>query len=295
MDIGVSIIIVSYNNPNLLIQTINSLEKNLSQPHYEIIVIDNASSDNNVIVLEKEHPEVHLIESNVNLGFGKACNLGAQEARGRFLLFVNSDILTKGNPVPDMIRVFDEFNNAGAVGVQLHNPDGSKQPSGFRFPGLFMRFIQLTGLKELILRIKPGIRTNKNNIFKVDFVSGAFLMLEKKLFDEVGGFDERYFMYLEDADLCYQISKRGKMNYLLNRKDIIHLNENHENSLSPFVFYHLNLGHLLFYQKNFSKTKTRILKILTRFIFSLRLFSLCCTKGSESEANSLKKVLSIYN
>ena len=120
-------------------------------------------------------------------------------------------------------------------------------------------------------------------------------MLDKKLFDEVGGFDERYFMYFEDADLCYQMSKKGKRNYLLNRNDIIHLNENHENSSTPFVFYHLNKGHLFFYQKNFSKVKIKFLKNMTRLIFNFRLFSLSCTKGSESKANSLKKVLSIYN
>ena len=294
-EISVSVIIVSYNNSDVLKQTLFSIKEMLLEPAYETIVVDNASKDNNVLMLEKEFPEISLIKSNTNLGFGKACNLGARYAKGGFLLLVNSDILFQGNPLPEMIAIFNKLEDVGALGVQLHNLDGSEQPSGFRFPGLFMRFIQLIGLKKLILKMIPSIRMNSEAVFKVDFVSGAFLMLEKKLFDEVGGFDERYFMYLEDADLCYQISKRGKMNYLLNRKDIVHLNENHENSLSPFVFYHLNRGHLLFYQKNFSKTKTKILKVMTRLIFNFRLFSLSCTKGSESKANSLKKVLSIYN
>ncbi len=295
MDLKVSIIIVSYNNSDILYQTINSLKQKVDQPGWELFVVDNASTDDNVLMVEKNFPEIKLIISKENLGFGRACNLGAKYAGGRFLLFVNSDILLQGNPLPKMIGIFDTIENVGCLGVQLHNPDGSSQPSGFRFPGLFMRFVQLTGLKKLILRIKPGIRINTEELYKVDFVSGAFLMLEKQLFNEVGGFDERYFMYLEDADLCYQISKTGKENYILSRNDILHLNENHENSASPFVFYHLNLGHFLFYQKNFSRGKTQLLKIMTRLIFNIRLIFLYLTNGSDSDINKYKKVLSIFS
>lgn len=291
----ISIIIVSYNNADLLRKTILSLIEKITVPSIEIIVVDNASTENNVMILESEFPNIKLIKNDSNLGFGKACNLGAKIAAGLYLLFVNSDILLTGNPLPEMIRIYEENNKTGSVGVQLHNPDGTKQPSGFRFPGLFMRFLQLSGLKDLILRIFPSVRVNNDKIFEVPFVSGAFLLILKTLFDELGGFDERYFMYLEDADLCFQINKSGKKNYILNINNVIHLNENHENSSSAFVFYHLNKGQLLFYQKNFSKFKTIFLKNMSRIIITCKLCLLYLKKNSNTEIEKFKKVLSIYS
>ncbi len=294
MNCEISIVIVSYNNPVLLKQTICSIREKIKQPESEIILVDNASSDNNIFMIEKNFPEVKLLKNKTNFGFGKACNLGAKQAAGKYLLFVNSDIYLEGNPLPEMIEILEKNKNIGSLGVQLHNPNGTRQPSGFRFPALSMRFIQLTGLKNFILKIKPSLRINDDRMFNADFVSGAFFMLEKQLFNEIGGFDERYFMYLEDADLCYQIVKKGKKNYILNRNDVIHLNENHENSSTPFVFYHLNRGHLLFYQKNYSKYKTNFLRIMSRIIFTLKLNWLYLRKNSPSEIEKYKHVLSIF-
>ncbi len=294
MKIEVSIIIVSFNNPFILKQTIVSIKDKIDVPSYEIIVVDNASVEGNVRMIKDDLSDVILIENPTNSGFGYACNLGAKNASGEYLLFVNSDIVLNGNPIPEMINIFNRFSDVGVVGCQLLNPDGSLQPSHFRFPGLLMRFLQLSKIKYLILKLLPSARFKRDKIYEVDFVSGAFLMIKSELFFKLGGFDKRYFMYLEDADLCYQARKSGKINYGLNTNVITHLNENYEDVENPFVFKHLNKSQLLFYKKNYSKGRKRLLIIMTCIFYWIRIVELRMKRNSGNEIEQLKEVISFY-
>lgn len=265
-----SIIIVSYNKCDIILSCIKSIRENLKNENYELIIIDNNSSENNVLLIKKEFPEIIIVENKTNYGFGKACNQGAALAKYQNLVFCNSDIIFQDNPIGKMIDFISKNNNIGVVGAQLFNPDGSKQPSYFRFPNLFLRFLQLSGLKELILKIKD-FRTNPNmDFFSVDFVSGAFFLIPKNIFLELNGFDEDYFMYLEDADLGYRIFEKGYLTYMYNTSSLIHLHQNHENNSSFFVKYHMAKGNLIFYFKNYGVFQYLLLVFISLIFFIIR-------------------------
>jgi len=278
--VDVSVIIVSYNRLEALRNTLAGIVRYFNTPTTEILLVDNASHEPIVETIRQEFPQVRVIANKHNLGFGGGNNIGAQEARGEFLLFANSDLDLRGNPLPAMIEIFRKDSLTGIVGCQLLNLDGSLQPSYFRFPNLPMRFLQLSGLKTLLLKILPWLRFNQYQNNRLDFVSGAFFMIKRSLFFDVCCFDDRYFMYLEDADLGYQIARKGKSSRLLPTKDIVHLGAHYEEIDNPFVLYNMNRGQLLFYKKNYSFWKFVILVFMSIGIYSFSvLFSLVRYNG----------------
>ncbi|MGD0037055.1 MAG: glycosyltransferase family 2 protein [Bacteroidota bacterium] len=264
----VSIILVSYNRLEVLRNTLAGIVQYLAMPTTEILLVDNASVEPVTDTIQREFPQVRVFSNKINIGFGGGNNIGAQKAQGEFLLFVNSDLVLRGNPLPAMVEMFNKDSHAGIVGCQLLNRDGSLQPSYFRFPNLTMRFLQLTGLKTLLLKILPWLRFNQYQNNRLDFVSGAFFMIKRSLFFDVRCFDDRYFMYLEDADLGYQVARRGKYSRLLHTRDVIHLGAHYEEIDNPFVLHNMNRGHLLFYKKNYSSWKFIVLVLMSIGIYS---------------------------
>jgi N-acetylglucosaminyl-diphospho-decaprenol L-rhamnosyltransferase len=259
----VSIIIVSYNKPDILLATLRSVTTSVVTPACEVIVVDNASGEKNVEMVRKSFPEVRLVESRTNGGFGSGCNLGAHNSSGKYLLFVNSDVLLEGNPVPGMVALFGADPGVGIVGCQLRNGDGSLQPSYFRFPGLALRFLQLSGLKKLLLAVFPAIRFREGATFPADMVSGAFFMIPSDLFAAIGGFDTRYFMYAEDADICFQVRRKGRRVVVYNTTDVVHLGVHYEDVHDPFLLFHYNRSQIMFYRKNYSAVKLGLLALMT--------------------------------
>ena len=290
----VSIIIVSYNRLDALRRTLDDLVHFVTEPNAEIILVDNASQEPVVDTVRREFPQVHLIPNERNVGFGGGNNIGAKHARGQFLLFANSDLILHGNPLAAMLGMFQSNPRAGIVGCQLLNTDGSLQPSYFRFPSLTMRIIQLSGLKALLNKIYPGLRFKYDSAFKLDFVSGAFFMISSALFFEVGGFDERYFMYLEDADLGFQVKRKGKESVLLNRQDIIHIGQHYEEIGHPFVYYHMNIGQIKFYAKNYVRWKYYTFVLISIAIFSWKLFRSQWKRQASLEQKQMREILHLY-
>jgi GT2 family glycosyltransferase len=249
----VSIIIVSYNKSKQLEDTLQSIHENLNQIDYELIVIDNASSDNNLGMIRNKFSTVKLLVNKENLGFAKACNQGAKFANSKYLLFVNSDIILKDNPVIGMLNLYSNEDNVGIVSAQLINKDGSLQPSHYSFPTLLKRFFELVGLKKIILLLKNHFIPARRYSYEIQSGKGAFLMIPKIIFDKVGGFDENYFMYIEDVDLSLRVRRLGYKNMLFYSTSIIHLGWNIENINDPFGFFHRNKGLIHLYAKNYKK------------------------------------------
>jgi len=277
----------------VLIDTIKSIQKKVKSIPFELIIVDNASIDNNVILINKYFPSVKLVLNNKNGGFANGCNIGAKNSSGKFLIFINSDIIINENPIPEMLDIFNSEKLAGIVGCQLLNPDGSKQPSDFRFPNLFLRFMQLSGLKKIILKLLPKVKSKVEKYYETDYISGAFLMVEKDIFFTVGGFDEKYFMYHEDADICYKVNKLGKKVYLYNSKGVIHLAQNHESPDNDFVFFNMNLGQLIFYKNNYSSSKLKLLVIISLISFSIKYVTDLFLFRNRSEI--IKKVIKLFS
>ena len=263
----ISIIILSYNKPAVLINTIKSIQNAVKTVPFELIIVDNASDDNNVDLINKHFPSVKLVLNSKNGGFANGCNMGAQNAIGKFLVFINSDILINEDPIPAMMDIFSSNQETGIVGCQLLNPDESLQPSEFRFPKLYLRFLQLSRLKKIILSMLPENRSRNEMYYETDYVSGAFLMIEREIFFKVGCFDEKYFMYHEDADICFKVKKLGKKVFLYNFRGVIHLAQNKENLNNDFVFFNMNLGQIVFYKNNYSSLRLKFLAVMSIILF----------------------------
>jgi GT2 family glycosyltransferase len=289
--VDVSIIIVSYNHLEVLRGTLAGIIQYFTTPNIEIILVDNASLEPVLETIQKEYPQVHVVANKYNLGFGSGNNIGAKKAKGEYLLFANSDLILKGNPLPDMIQIFKNNLEIGIVGCQLWNEDGTQQPSFFRFPSLSLRFLQVVGIKDLLLWIFPKIRFKDYHNAQLDFVSGAFFMIHRSMFNKINGFDERYFMYIEDADFGYRVALEGKKSILFYSKDIIHLGANYEEVDNRFVLYNMNRGLLLFYSKYYSRLKSFLFSTMSIFFFMLKYALFIHDK---SIRKNIAKILSLY-
>jgi len=201
----VSIIIVNWNVSELLdicLRTIKHYTKGIS---YEVIVVDSASSDDSVQMVQKKHPWVQLIASPDNLGFTKGNNRGLEVATGRHIAYINPDIEFVEDALTPMIEYLDAHIEVGAIGCALLNTDRSHQNS-------IGRFLRLSTLwQEYVLRSKAETVhiPHPKQPAEVEVVLGACLVVRGNLAREIGGFDTRYFMYQEETDLCLALKQRG--------------------------------------------------------------------------------------
>jgi len=225
--IDLSVIIVNYNTKEITLACLNSLYQFTSGIDYEVIVVDNASSDSSAEMLSKfepGHKNFKLIRSTANIGFGPANNLGAKVAQGEYLLFLNSDTLLIKNNLPHCLAEIKKDKNIGVYSCNLTNRDGSHQPSGGYFPNLARLFVwqlfidDVPPFSHLIDSIHPHASRKKP-----DWVTGAFMIIPAKTFWRAAGFDERIFMYTEETELCYRIKKLGQKVIHDSHTSIIHL------------------------------------------------------------------------
>ena len=223
-----SIIIINYNVKEFLQNLIHSLQKAALKINHEIIVVDNASDDGSVEFIREKFPYIKLIVNQTNLGFSSANNIALQAAKGKFLLLINPDTIVSEDTITKMIEFFDRYPDAGLAGCKILNPDGSLQLACRRsFPGPWTSFCKVTGLSTLFPKSRLFARYNltyldENSTYEVDAISGSFMMLKKEVYEKVGGFDEQFFMYGEDLDLCYRIQKNGYKVYYYAGTQIIH-------------------------------------------------------------------------
>lgn len=223
-----SIIIVNYNVKEFLQNLIHSIEKASLNLTKEILIVDNASDDGSVEFIKEKFPQIKLIANQKNLGFGKANNIGLKQANGKYILLINPDTLVAEDTFEKMIKFFESNSEAGLAGCKILNPDGSLQLACRRsFPGPWTSFTKVTGLSNLFPNSKIFARYNltyldENKTYEVDAISGSFMMMRKEVYEKVGGFDEQFFMYGEDLDLCYRIQKSGFKVYYVHSTQIIH-------------------------------------------------------------------------
>ncbi len=260
-----SIAIVNYNTKIITNNCIKSILKNSKGLNYEIIIIDNASVDGSYDFLVKKYKNyknIRIIKSKKNLGFAKANNKAAKIAKGRYLLFLNSDTIIENNIFGKIIDWMDKNNDVGIITCALKNNDGTLQGSGGFFPTLFRVFCWMFFVEDiplLDLYIKPFHPVHKKSFFykglsqfnkerEQDWVTGAFLLTRKGIFDKVNGFDEDYFMYTEEVDYCYRVKKMGLRVFYLPKWKIIHLGG--ASSTKEFPIISEYKGIKIFYKKN---------------------------------------------
>ncbi len=212
MDPEVSFIIVSFNTRDLLRDCLKCVQQRIDGVTNEIFVVDNGSSDGSANMVLKEFPEVNLLRSIKNLGFGAANNLALAKARGHVIAFLNSDAFPHSQSIQNGLKHLK--SDIGMVGARLVSADGSWQPSARLFPSPLNDFLILSGLSFRYPKSPFFGRPDRtfappDEPCDTDWVPGAFALVPHPVLKEVGGFDERFFLYYEEVDLCLRIKAAG--------------------------------------------------------------------------------------
>jgi len=226
----VSVIIVNYNTKELTLNCIDSIYEQTKDLVFEVILVDNDSSDGSVEVISKRFPNVICIKNDSNLGFGKANNTGVSYANGKYIFLLNSDTVLKNNA----IKLFFDFHESNSesmiTGGYLRDENGKLMISYSSFTkshvGLLrLAYINFPALQNFRMKLLPNKTQTipHTEIISVDFVTGADLFMKKADFNSLYGFDENFFMYYEDEDLCCRAKKQGIICKILPGPEIIHL------------------------------------------------------------------------
>lgn len=218
MKIQLSLIIVNYNGLKYLKDCFDSFYAKLENIAFEIIVIDNNSSDASCQYIKDNYSEIILIESKINHGFGKGNNEAVKRAKGEYLLLINNDtiLIDQLKPVLDFL---ESDKNVGAVGINMLDANRHYIPAA----GVFPNKRNMLQLKKL-LDVNSDFINNKftKNNYDVDWICGSFMMVPKHVFEKINGFDEDYFMYVEDVDFCKKIENIGLRRVFLPNSSYIH-------------------------------------------------------------------------
>jgi GT2 family glycosyltransferase len=224
----VSIILVNWNCLAFTEQCIASIYSTVSGVSFEVIVVDNASGDSPCQSLVERFPDVKLILSEQNLGFGRANNLGASHALGRNLFFLNPDTILLGDALRCMVNALETTPRSGAVGCRLLNPDRTLQISSVQgFPTVINQLLALEKLQRRwpslpIWGKRALYATAADPVHEVDVVSGAGLLVRHDVFEQTGGFRPEYFMYAEEVELCYAVRSAGWKVLHCSSAEVIH-------------------------------------------------------------------------
>jgi len=265
----ISVIIVSFNTCKLLRECLQTLAKEAGSVSYETIVIDNASRDGSADRVAREFPNVQLIRSEVNLGFAVANNRGFAQARGRYVVLLNSDAFLTTHALSRAVTFMDTHPQVALTGAQLVGKDGSWQPSARMFPSLLNHFLTLSGLSNKYPKSRFFGRVDRtwadhNQTASVDWVPGAFTIIRRSILEEIGYFDERFFLYYEEVDLCRRFKAAGYDIYYCPEIVVIHLGGESSKTLKEHTLStsgtQINLWQirstLLFYRKHYGLLAT---------------------------------------
>lgn len=227
--LDLSIIIVSFNTRELTIACIESILASVKKVSYEIIVVDNNSSDDSVEYLKKmagKEPKLSVIANHENAGFSKANNIGIAKSSGRYVLCLNSDTVVYEDTLDGMVKFMDDTQDAGAATCFVRLPNGKLDDSSHRgFPTPTRALFHFSGLSKLGGRIFGGYNLKHmdlSKIHQIEALAGSFMMIRREAGNEAGWWDERYFFYGEDLDFCYTLAELGWKIYFVPDFEILH-------------------------------------------------------------------------
>ena len=288
-----SIVIVSYNTKELLGRCIKSIVKLTKGIEYEITLVNNASTDGSRDIVKKlsKRKKITLINNSKNLGFGQANNVGIKRSCGKYILLLNSDTKVNDNVLGEMIEWMNNKPSVGIATCALKYPDGRVQATGGYFPTLpkvffWMLFIDdipvLDGVIKPFHPMHGHLPFLKGEQFykkerEIDWITGAFMLVRKEVFGEVGGFDKDYFMYTEETDLCYRVKRAGWKVWFIPKWDVIHVGGGSSNSDFPIIAEFK--GVKIFYQKHMPTWQYPVLRMLLKLGALIRLPIFGIVKG----------------
>ena len=223
-----SVIILNYNVRYFLEQCVYSVQKALEQIDGEIIVVDNNSPDDSCAMMKQLFPSVKLIENKENLGFSKGNNVGVAAAQGEYICILNPDTVVAEDTFIKVVAFAKKQADLGIVGVKLIDGTGHFLPESKRgIPTPWVAFTKISGLYKIVPKSRLfgsyyAEHLSENETGKVDILVGAFMVMKRNLYTEIGGFDENCFMYSDDIDLSYSVLKNGNSNYYFHSTSVIH-------------------------------------------------------------------------
>ena len=260
----VSIVILQYNNPQLTVQCIDSLKERCTIPH-EIILVDNNSDDPKARNLGKKLRGIRFVLNETNEGFSRGNNIGAAIAEGNIFLFLNNDTIAEEDFITPIKKVFDGDRNIGIVGPRLLNGDRTLQLSAGNLPSImnemkdraFSRSYE-AGEPLTVRRAKTLYSVPR----EVKWVTGAALFIRRVLFEKLGGFDEGFFMFFEDKDLCHRARLSGAKIVYSPSGSLVHLRGASANSATKSIY---RTSQVRYYRKHRGKLEQILLKGYLRF------------------------------
>jgi GT2 family glycosyltransferase len=208
-DNPLSFIVVNRNTADLMVRCLDHIFQSDLDPNPEVVVVDNGSSDDSVLRVKKRYPQVIVIEAGRNLGFAAANNVAVQQAKGDFVLLVNTDALLQKDCAQSLLKIMEADPRAGMVGPQLLNEDGSLQTSYEAAPTLATETLNRSLLKRLFPSRFPGKSRKLSEPEQVETLIGAVMMIRRQALEQLGGFDEDYFFFLEETDLAVRMRQAG--------------------------------------------------------------------------------------
>lgn len=227
-ELDFSIVLVSYNVRDLLKRCLNSIFDFQKEFNFEVVVIDNHSTDESPKMLKEDFPHVNLIENHRNKGFSAACNQGINRSRGRYVFLLNPDTEFTSGGISGMIRFMDSHPDIGICGPKMVDPEGNLQFSARSFPSYQTAISSSQSILNHLFPNNPLSRKyllkdlNRNQSKEVDWVSGSAFLTRREVVEKNGFLDERFFMYVEDVDFCYRAKQAGFSVHYFPHSVIIH-------------------------------------------------------------------------
>jgi len=277
--INVSIIIVSYNTINVILPCIQSIYESEFTESFEIIVVDNGSSDNSREAITEHFPDVQIIESGYNAGYAGGNNIGYKYSKGRNILFLNPDTIIHKAALDHMVSLADSSAECGALGPKVLNRDGSLQKSCYLSPALSRSIASVLFLDYLpFWENITGIKTNymfdeQTHEMIVDCVSGCCMLVKRKSLEDAGAFDESYWMYGEEGELCERIREKGYKIIFTPEASIVHLGGASTDSHSFKMRLHVERNRRMFYAQHRGKIELLLFKAILLFDTSRRILT----------------------
>ncbi len=258
-----SIIIVNWNTRQLLAECLDSIYASLPDRECEIWVVDNNSKDGSQRMLRELYPEINLIANSCNPGFARANNQAIHQCTGEYILLLNPDTVVKPGALSLLMKFLDEHPQTGAVGPRLINADGSLQISAYPQPTLWREFWRLFHMDNFHpWALYPMQEWDAAAPRQVDVLMGACLMIRRKVLDQIGLFDEDYFMYSEEVDLCCRIRQAGWLINWVPQAVVVHYGGQSTDQVAAEMFLHLYQGKILYFRKHYSWLSVQLYKVV---------------------------------
>jgi len=287
--VDLSIVILNWNVRDLLRQCLTSVYATRSTLATQVIVVDNASSDDSVAMVRGEFPDVRLIVNAANRGYTGGNNDGIAAAAGRYVLVLNPDTQVIGDALSTLVAYAEAHPDVGLVAPQLLNPDGSVQPSRRRFPTLTTALFESTWLQSIaphgVLNDYYMLDRSDDETQPVDWAVGACLLVRREVIDQVGKLDEGFFMYSEELDWCRRIKGAGwKIVYLPKAQVIHHMGKSSDQVIAQRHIY-FQTSKVRYFRKHHGKWAAGWLRIalLAMYVWQLMLEAAKGLIGSKRE------------